>query len=140
MDNTHRKLLVARTLVDLSAEDLPVRVMNLTNGYVSLKKGAEIALCEPIGCVRNLEHQSVDGDIKNDLPASYELPEHLGDLYSRSKVSIGEENETKLAQLLAEFQDVFSRGPNDLGSTDITMHKIDVGEAKPIKQHARRLH
>ena len=50
VDNTHRKLLVARTLVDLSAEDLPVRVMNLTNGYVSLKKGAEIALCEPIGC------------------------------------------------------------------------------------------
>ena len=86
--------------------------MNLTNGYVSLKKGAEIALCETIGCVRNFEHQSVDGDVKNDLPASYELPEHLGDLYSRSKASIGEENETKLAQLLAEFQDI-----------DITTHR-----------------
>ena len=31
------------------------------------------------------------------------------------------------------------RGSNDLGSTDITTHKIDVGEAKPIKQLARRL-
>ena len=71
-----------------------------------------------LGVVRNLEHQSVDGDVKNDLPVSYELPEHLGDLYSRSKASIGEKNETKLAQLLTEFQDVFSRGPNNLGSAN----------------------
>ena len=50
-----------------------------------------------------------------DSPASYELPEHLGDLYSRSKASISEK---KMAQLLAEFQDVFLCGPNDLGSTN----------------------
>jgi hypothetical protein len=44
-----------------------------------------------------------------------------------------------LIELLKEFQDMFSSGPNDLCSTSITTHKIDVGEAIPVKQRPRRL-
>lgn len=141
--NSKRNLLVARTLVDLSADDLPIRVMNLTNGYISLKKGTEIATCEPVACVRNLEHQPSKEDdsatIHKDKGGDRELPEHLVDLYRRSKTFIGEGHKTQLIELLKEFQDMFSSGPNDLGSTSITTHKIDVGEAIPVKQRPRRL-
>ena len=41
--------------------------------------------------------------------------------------------------MLTNFQDVFSSGPDDFGSTDVTTHKIDVGDATPIKQPARRV-
>jgi hypothetical protein len=61
------------------------------------------------------------------------------DLYRRSKTFIGEGHKTQLIELLKEFQDMFSSGPNDLGSTSITTHKIDVGEAIPVKQRPRRL-
>jgi hypothetical protein len=113
--NSKRNLLVARTLVDLSADDLPIRVMNLTNGYISLKKGTEIATCEPVACVRNLEHQPSKEDdsatIHKDKGGDRELPEHLVDLYRRSKTFIGEGHKTQLIELLKEFQDMFSSGP-----------------------------
>ena len=78
---------------------------------------------------KNNEDNSGDG----------ELPEHLVDLYHRSKTFIGEGYKTQLIELLKEFRDMFSSGPNDLGSTSITTHKIDVGEAIPVKQRPRRL-
>jgi hypothetical protein len=89
--------------------------MNLTNGYISLKKGTEIATCEPVACVRNLEHQPSKEDdsatIHKDKGGDRELPEHLVDLYRRSKTFIGEGHKTQLIELLKEFQDMFSSGP-----------------------------
>jgi hypothetical protein len=41
--------------------------------------------------------------------------------------------------LLTEFEDVLAKGPNDLGCTDLTTHKIEVGKATPIRQQPRRL-
>ena len=136
--NSKRNLLVARTLVDLSADDLPIRVMNLTNGYISLKKGTEIATCEHVACVRNLEHQPSKEDdsatIHKDKGGDRELPEHLVDLYRRSKTFIGEGHKTQLIELLKEFQDMFSSGPNDLGSTSITTHKIGPWDSQQISR------
>ena len=88
MDNPTSKLLVARTLVDLSTDNLPVRVMNLTNGYVSLKKGTRIAMCQPATCVRNMDKQPTT-NVFNVKPTNRQIPEHLKDLYSRSKALIG---------------------------------------------------
>ena len=100
MKSSNGKLLVARALVDLTAENLPIRVMNLTNGYVSLKKGTEIAVCEPVECVRKLERQSLKEDDQGSVPNNNELPEHLNDLYCRSKSAVGSENERQLADFL----------------------------------------
>ncbi|CAB4016330.1 Hypothetical predicted protein [Paramuricea clavata] len=112
-------------------------------GQVRPVKGTEIATCEPVACVRNLEHQpSKEEDsatIHKDKGGDRELPEHLVDLYRRSKTFIGEGHKTQLIELLKEFQDMFSSGPNYLGSTSITTHKINVGEAIPVKQRPRRL-
>ncbi|CAB4020150.1 Retrovirus-related Pol poly from transposon [Paramuricea clavata] len=137
--NSKRNLLVARTLVDLSADDLPIRVMNLTNGYISLKKGTEIATCEPVACVRNLEHQPSKEEDSATIHKDKGGFVHLVDLYRRRKTFIGEGHKTQLIELLKEFQDMFSSGSNYLGSTSITTHKIDVGEAIPVKQRPRRL-
>ena len=43
-----------------------------------------------------------------------------------------------LSQLIDKFEDVFSRGDYDLGSTDIVQHTIDTGDHKPIRQPLRR--
>ena len=34
---------------------------------------------------------------------------------------------------------MFSSGPSDFGTTNVTKHKVDVGDATPIKQPARRV-
>ena len=43
-----------------------------------------------------------------------------------------------LRELLTEFQDVIDDG-NNIGKTQITQHRINTGDAKPIRQPARRL-
>jgi hypothetical protein len=44
-----------------------------------------------------------------------------------------------LDSLLNEFSEVFCSGNEDLGRTSLVYHKIDTGEANPIKQAPRRL-
>ena len=41
--------------------------------------------------------------------------------------------------MLTEYQDVFSKGTEDMGCTDLVKHQIDTGEARPIRQPPRRL-
>ena len=44
-----------------------------------------------------------------------------------------------LHSLLCEFGEVISQGDDDLGCTDVVKHRIDTGNAEPIRQPARRL-
>ena len=80
---TSKGILVGRTLVDVRrSENLPVRVMNLSDERRFVKKGTEIADFEPIDCVVNQESRETspvgtEGDMV--------LPNHLSDLYNRSK-------------------------------------------------------
>ena len=138
MENSKCNLLVARTLVDVTVKELPVRVMNLTNDYISLKRGTEIALCGPVTCVSSVKQQSSEEPGKS-VQSTEKLPAHLVELYHRSKSCIGQEHEVQLIELLTDFQDVFSSGPSDFGTTNVTTHKVDVGDATPIKQPARRV-
>ena len=41
--------------------------------------------------------------------------------------------------MLTEYQDVFSKGPDDMGCTDLVKHQIDTGDARPIRQPPRHL-
>ena len=62
-----------------------------------------------------------------------------GELFNLETSTLSEEERTTLIALLDEFQDVYSRGANDLGKTSKVYHKIPTGDARPIKQGARRL-
>jgi len=52
--------------------------------------------------------------------------------------SISESACLALESILMTYLDVFSQGENDLGLTDIIMHHIDTGNAKPVRQPLRR--
>ena len=46
----------------------------------------------------------------------------------------------KVRKLLEEFQNIFSKEPNDHGRTSKVQHRIKTGDAVPIKQAPRRVH
>src|SRR5688572_25604686 len=48
------------------------------------------------------------------------------------------ETREQLRELLTEFSDVFSVGEGDLGRTNVTTHRIDTGDAGPVRQPLRR--
>jgi hypothetical protein len=74
----HGGLLVAKSLVDSSRREVPLRIMNLTKETQILHRNTSVAVGEPVTSIRPpVEDQSPSSSIS-------ELPEHLNDLYSRS--------------------------------------------------------
>ena len=66
------------------------------------------------------------------------LPDHLLDLWERSKVNLTENESEILADLLNRYQHIFSKSSEDLGRSDRVQHKINTGTAVPCRQPPRR--
>ena len=134
-------VLVARTLVNIQKEPVPLRVVNLSRHQRMIKKGTELACCETVTSVHaagaNLCEQ-LAGDV-NKTQVEEKLPPHLKELYDRSVTGLAESECQEVHKLLCEFSDIFSTGPRDLGCTDLVQHRIHTGEAAPIRQQPRRL-
>ena len=73
---------------------------------------------------------------KQEVPEFHEL---LQELYERSAEGLDSFQKEKLHELLADFEDIFSKGAQDLGRTSLTSHGIDTGDSRPIRQPPRRL-
>ena len=68
-----------------------------------------------------------------------QVPSQVRDLYERNVVNLDDDQKVALRELLCEFSDVFSEGSHDLVRTSEVKHTIDTGDARPIRQPARRL-
>ena len=66
------------------------------------------------------------------------LPSHLKELYEKSKTNLKQADRLKLMKCLTTFQDVFSRGDDDIGHTDVVRHNIDTGGTRRVRQRPRR--
>ena len=66
------------------------------------------------------------------------VPDFIQKLVDAVDDSIPENACLALEAILSEHSDVFSRDENDLGRTDIIMHYIDTGGARPVRQPLRR--
>ena len=130
-------LLTSRTLVDLSQPTVPVRIMNLADRERKVKCGEIVAVCEPVQSV--LSQQDLGETPVAKASTDSELPNHLRDLYERSSTGLDAYQKGQLHSLLCDFANLFSSGDHDLGHTDQVHHRINTGDATPIRQPARRL-
>lgn len=129
-----RGILVGGTLVDVrSPKSIPVRVMNVSNRVQRVQRGTDVASYEAVECAINGEEQLRE----KSAGSKDNVPEHLDELYERSKKNLTKEQGNQLKELLVEFQDVFSKNKNDLRRTGLIKHKIDVGNCSPIRQPTR---
>jgi len=63
--------------------------------------------------------------------------EHLDGLMTGIDGSVTREQTEGLTKLLRRYSDVFSKNELDLGETSLAKHRIDTGDARPIKQTLR---
>jgi len=138
--NVRAGLHVSRTLVPQNAwSDVSVRVMNVKTESVCLNAGTVIASLQPVEVVEEASsHDRNQTKVKQveDNPRS--VPEYVQKLLDGVDGSIPESACLALEAILVKHQDVFSQDENDLGRTDISMHHIDTGDARPIRQPPRR--
>ena len=128
-------LHVSRTLIPRDSwTNVPVRVMNVKDQPVTLGPGTVIANLQGVEIVeKDSSHES--GAAENEADA---IPEYIQKLIDGVDDSIPENACIALQSILMKHADVFSQNENDLGRTDIIMHHIDTGDARPVRQPLRR--
>jgi hypothetical protein len=125
-------LLVARAVIGGDQTGGVVRVMNVSTKERTIKAGNVIANAEAVEELEAGEHTDV---------AVEELPEHLKALFDKvvEETKLSASAADGFAALLLKHQQVFAKDDNDLGRTDLVLHDIQTGDARPIKQAPRRL-
>ena len=112
-----------------------MRVINVSSERGKIRKGTELAICEPIVSVTPSQPTNEDREKTLMEP----LPDHLKPLLKKSVESLSEEQSKQVSTLLTVYQDMFSKGLGDLGRAAGVKHKIETGEAIPVKQPQRRI-
>ena len=127
--------LVARAEVHELADDLPVGIWNPTTRTMNLPQGTAVAECVVLPKLPEVQTGDVNPQPEMDLPRDF--PEVLKPLVQNVDVDTPEQK-SRLVDILYRHQEAFSlRG--ELGHTDLVYHRINTGDATPVKQPPRRL-
>jgi hypothetical protein len=122
-------IYVARTLVRDSRE-VPVRVMNVNRCDQKFTKGSPLAHCEPVTLVTLPD---------TEQPQARDASSKLQDVTEAVRPHLDDGEFRELEELVAEYEDIFAVDSQDHGRTIKVYHRIDTGEARPIRQPPRRL-
>ena len=129
MNFSGKGVLVARIVVQPKDQRVPIQIINLGTSPIKLYKGMSL------GQLQEVDIESKDPTFINSK---------CGPTSADSKIEFdlellsGEERE-KMENLLNGHQDVFAKSSSELGLTTLVEHKIETGEAVPVKQPPRRL-
>jgi hypothetical protein len=133
-------ILVAKSLVDPSRGYVPIRLANITNHEHIMKQFTCIASCESVELSQDKSVNRGDRVMKvNSCENIDELPVYLKELKDKSGVLLNDDQKCLLDSLLKRHINTFSKTKDDLGRTNAIKHKINTGDANPIKQQPRRL-
>ncbi|KAL5515018.1 hypothetical protein EMCRGX_G000127 [Ephydatia muelleri] len=128
-------LAVAHAVVGEDNEDIVVQILNPTPYSVQVQQGSRIGCLRPLldVCAIELEAVARQGDNRS----------HARECIIHQLVScaqgVTQKERQQLTDLLTEFESILSDREDDLGRTHLVYHKIDTGDAVPIRQSARRL-
>ena len=124
------------------SQDVNIFVMNVHNHHIKLAKDKEIGQAMEVSEVPPIPtdmsaHFQIN-QVMGQEPKEETLPEHLQDLFERSRQNLEVDQQEKLKQLLIEFQDVFAKDEFDLGNFTAIEHGINTENSAPVKQRLRR--
>ncbi|MCG7879381.1 MAG: RNase H-like domain-containing protein, partial [Candidatus Thiodiazotropha endolucinida] len=127
------KSLMGGRVLTKANENVPVRLMNVTDKPIVIRKGTTVGMFEPVVQVNDKRETNTNSS------AIDALPDRLQELLDRSSKHLDKAQKDKLRSTLTEYQDVFALNDDDMGYTDAVKHHIETNGAKPIKDRMRRL-
>ncbi|XP_062586743.1 uncharacterized protein LOC134248355 [Saccostrea cucullata] len=121
------KPLTARTCVQPMKNNIvPVRLLNVESEPKVVYKNTEIGTFQ--------ETEQVTSNYAGE-PA--ERPD-IENLYQESVKHLTKKQAKEVKSFLWKYKSLFAKSNSDLGKTNIVKHRIDTGDARPIKQPVRR--
>ena len=142
------QVLVARVVAVPDGKIVPVRVANLSPVPITLYRGLRIGSFCPLATVGEdpggAEYQELPPvEIKMaDTPqfrVQHIKQKSAADVLGVNTQDMDDALKQELEDLLHDFNGIFSTGRHDLGRTNQVYHKINTGDAPPIKLTPRRL-
>nr|XP_054757353.1 uncharacterized protein LOC129263467 [Lytechinus pictus] len=130
----HKGIAVARVVVGTGKATLPVRVFNPGTKACMIRKGT---LAGHLSLISEEDIEECESNAQ-PMAGTYEVPEHLKDLFERSKEGTDKVYHGKIAKLLCENQDIFAKSDADIGKTCLVKHQINTGNSPPIRERPRR--
>ena len=129
-------VLVGHTLVDATSASIPVRICNLQDTDVTVHANTKVGHLDFVDTVISEEEMLPEETQQvNEIGKMHPV---LTELWQRSSANLNESEANALASMLVRCQKAFSLN-GELGVTDIVKHKINTGDAVPIRQQFRRL-
>jgi hypothetical protein len=107
-------VMVGKTLVDLQGEQVPVRLLNLSDKPRKIKKGTPLATCEPILSV--VQTTCEDNLVQANVSELGPLSVHVQDLFQRAATNLVPCQKDALYALLHDYADIFFPGAKRLGT------------------------
>ena len=97
-----------------------------------------------MGVYTSIEEEDIsEAELPGEQPEQHgiELPDHLTSLFARARENCHDlAQEERLSTLPTQYQDMFSKGAENMGRTTLVEHNISVVEGtRPIRQPPRRL-
>ena len=133
------KLMLPVALVRVEDRRTRTTVLNPTEESVAIVKGSILGRIEPVQAILDRGGCEVGAVEPGPGPeADIPLSEPLEEMIDGAAGSLSPRERTQLAELIREFRDVFLEPGGTLGRTSVVRHKIETGDARPIKQAVRR--
>lgn len=130
------KYLIAKTVVK-HGNDIPIRVANIFPTSLKISEGDVIATYEPISCITSCEDSDVHRKEDTTLDAS-KIQENLNH-FKKSWQHLSQQELKDAIQFISGHIEIFEGRNGTTGRTTLIQHRIDTGEAQPIRQPPRRL-
>lgn len=106
---------------------ISVEITNVTTRTVSVPPKALICEMQPVYLAELPSTDSVPSKLENILDKI-----NIGDLLT-------DEETDRCRSLIGKYQDIFSTGATDIGTTDKVQHHIELSDPTPFKQRYRRI-
>lgn len=143
-------LLMPNIIVKANSQ-IPIILNNVTDKDVFLKKNHAIGTAMQVAevltdrdtfenaTVRRIQQEVDSEHLQQQWEKIYSTyPAHLKTLLDSSTKKLELPEKLKVALTLLEFQDTFAKHDLDIGHFDKFKHRIDTGDAVPIKERMRR--
>ena len=130
----YRAVLPARAVVNPEGGQVPVRVFNPRPEPVRVRRGATIARMEPLP-----ELTDTVASVEEVSEVSEEKQGQLWQTVAGGCEKLSPEEQRQLYAVLLEYADLFADEPDDFGRTSRIKHRINIGDAAPIRQRVRRI-
>ena len=122
---------VASVLLPNKNKNVPVRVVNTNEEAQVMEKGMQLTTIQEVELI-----EEVDED--RDQECDRNRNKHIEELIEQVDASVAAEYKAQLKDLLTEYKDIISSDELDLGRTELVEHRIDTGDARPVRQTLRR--